>query len=133
MALDDAEKAALTKIEASMARKGFDLGDILNKQLGFPPDGFDAGDGQTLDTTQPFIFLDSAGVETRVLDAPAAGFQGIIVIAFGSDGGNITINASNVLGFTVEDFTFTDEGDTIVLMASRAGKWIQLGGNKTPA
>ena len=133
MSLTLQEKAALSTIEASMARKGFDLGEILDQSLGNPAPAADVGDGLDLVATEELEEIVSAGVETRVLLAPAVGYTGLKIIRFKTDGGNVTILADNVLGFTVENFTLANVEETIVLVANGAAKWVQIGGNVTPA
>lgn len=156
MALSAAEIAALDTIESSMARKGFALGQILDAQIDAvetvntsqqaeidavtpqAPDvaaAADPGDAGSLSASAKLEVLTSGGTgETRVLPAPAAGWTGLKVIRFGTDGGgDIVIDAGNVLGFTTEDFTLADAGDTIVLVANGGGAWVQIGGNITPA
>jgi len=133
MSLTDEEKASLSKLEASMARKGFDLGTLLNRELGFPAEGPDPGDGGSFDPLVVSEAVDTQGVETRVLPGPPLGYVGMKLIAFGDDQGNFTILADNVVGFTVENFTFTDAGQQIALLGNGGARWIQIGGDVTPA
>lgn len=152
MGLTSAQIAQLNNIESEMARKGFTLGSLIDTSLDAtqaaaeataaaaseqlsPAASADPGDAGSLSASAKLEELTSGGSgETRVLPAPAAGFVGLKVIRFDTDGGgDIVIDAGNVLGFTTEDFTLANEGDTIVLIANGGAKWVQIGGNITPA
>lgn len=132
MSLTASQIAALNRIESEMARKGFALGDLLAGVLQAPTPQ-DPGDGNNLDHLSGLDEIESAGAESRVLPAPPAGFTGMKIIRFKTDGGDVTIAAGNVLGFTVENFTLDDVGETIILVANGGGKWVQIGGDVTPA
>lgn len=133
MSLSASEINQLNRIEREMARKGFVLGDILNKQLGNPTPATDPGDAGTLPLTSALDEIVSAGAESRVLDPPPAGFVGIKVIRFKTDGGNVTIAGTNVLGDEAQTFTMAAVGDTIVLIGNGGVKWILIGGNLVAA
>ena len=137
----------LNKIHEVMARKGGDFGTMLDGVMDAmdteiadrndptPTANADPGDAGALSITAELEELTSGGSgETRTIAAPAAGYCGLKVIRFVTDGGgDIVIAAANVLGFTSESFTLADAGDTVVLMGNGGGKWVQIGGNITPA
>lgn len=144
MTLTAAQVAQLNQIESEMARKGFALGTLLDTAVSAlealtaynsEAASADPGDAGALSITSKLEVLTSGGTgETRTIAAPAAGYTGLKVIRFGTDGGgDIVIAAANVLGFTTEDFTLADAGDTVILMANGGAKWVQIGGNITPA
>ncbi len=142
MSLTAGQIAVLNKIEREMARKDFTLGDDLSAleaalelQTAYSNEaaGTEPGDAGSLSATGKLEEIVSAGAESRVLPAPAAGFTGLKVIRFKTDGGSVTVAGTNVLGDEAQTFTFADVGDTIVLMGNGGGKWILIGGNLTAA
>ncbi len=95
--------------------------------------GTDPGDAADLPVADKLHEIVSVGAETRVLIAPTVGKVQIKVIRFKTDGGDVTIAGTNVLGDEAQDFTFAAAGDTIVLMSDGNVKWILIGGNLTAA
>lgn len=144
MGLTASQIAQLNKIEAEMARKGFALGDLLNTEVtalealtayNSQASAADPGDAGAISITSKLTRLTSGGTgETRTLAAPAAGYTGILIIEFETDGGgDVVVDGANVLGLSTEDYTFADAGDTVVLIANSGGQWVQIGGNLTAA
>lgn len=95
--------------------------------------GTDPGDAQDLPVVDKLHEIVSVGAESRVLIAPTVGKVQIKVIRFKTDGGNVTIAGTNVLGDEAQTFTFAAAGDTIVLMSDGNVKWILIGGNLAAA
>lgn len=147
MGLTTAQKQALNVIESAMARKGFALGDILDTifttiegdvvdvekgVLNGASTEISDTDAAAIDLSVLHSIIESAGAESRTLAAPGAGEIKLKVITMGVDNGDVTILADNVLGFTTENFTFNDVGDTTILFGVNQ-KWVIIGGNVTPA
>lgn len=133
MSLSAAEKLLLNKLESQLARKGVALGDLLDKQLGNPVVSVDPGDAGSLSSTAELEEIESAGVESRVLPAPPAGFVGMKVIRFKTDGGNVTLAGTNVLTKEALTYTFANVGDTLIVKSNGGGKWVEVGTNLTAA
>lgn len=147
MGLTADQQKSLNRIESEMARKGFALGDVLAPLFATSEADILALqkgvlDGTSLETSDVdaaaldlgvlLSNIESAGIETRTLAAPAAGEIKLKMIVMTVDGGNVTVLAENVLGFTVQDFTFDAIGDTTILLGVNQ-KWVIIGGSVTPA
>lgn len=162
MALTAPNKLKLNFIEREMARKGFQLGDIIDADISVPlvasQASADAAQGDAdnllnglldavlaankevaasdagaLSITKLLSEIDSSGAESRTLAAPGAGLVRFKVIRFTVDGGDVTLAGTNVLGDEAQTFTFAAVGDTIILMSNGGVKWVLIGGNLVAA
>ena len=142
MGLSASEINQLNRIEREMARKGFTLGNLLNTQIAAleantafnnEAAAVDPGDAGSLSATAKLEEIVSVGAESRVLPAPAAGFTGLKIIRFKTDGGDVTIAGTNVLGDEAQTFTMAAVGDTIALIGNGGVKWILIVGTLVAA
>lgn len=153
MALSAANIRLLDKIESQAARLGFKLGSLLQSAIGTdlataqtdistlqggkfshaaPNTETSSANGGAISVALLQTLISSAGAETRTLAAPGAGNVGRLkVISMSVDGGDVTLAGTNILGQEALTGTFDDAGDTLVLYAATATKWVILGSNVT--